>query len=89
METLSLKLKPIQTVKICTKEECLQAFCHGNKVAIGYSNKKDGAFWSSEQFKSQMLDCWTNDFKFEYMVKQVKQYIPHTRIKYGLYIAIE
>lgn len=89
METLSIGIKPIQTIKLCSKEECYNEFCRGNKVAIGYLNKNDGAFYSSKQFESEMKNFWANDLKFMFLLKQVKQQLPHTRIKYGVYNNID
>lgn len=44
---------------------------------------------SSKQFESEMKNFWANDLKFMFLLKQVKQQLPHTRIKYGVYNNID
>lgn len=58
----------------CDKQTAEKRFNDGIKIYIGYQNRDGGAFWSSEQYPK----CNT----FESLVKQVKELIPHTRIKY-------
>lgn len=64
------------------KTEALKAYINGKSVLVGYQNKHDGAFWSPRQFANILTGDRKKDF--EIIVKCVKSYIPHTRIKYAI-----
>lgn len=65
-----------------SKAEALEAYINGMPIMIGYHNKDDGAYWTPRQFANVLTGDRKKDF--DVIIKCVKSYIPHKKIKYAI-----
>lgn len=71
-------------IKVVPRVQAIKAYVKGEKVYIGYLNKHDGAFYSTEQFPDKAIGNTPKE-RFLSIANFIRYtQLPHTRIKYAV-----